>query len=82
MINHTHNLLMGKGRQSLRTYGVTIEKVLYKQRPERRQEILLDKDKLLITLYNYSSRLSRWLVCLFPSSKTRKKVCAYFNICT
>ena len=34
-------------------HGVTIEKVkaLYKRQPERRQELLLDTDKLLIALY-------------------------------
>ena len=34
-----------KDMSSLRAYGVTIEKALYKQRPERRQELLLDIDK-------------------------------------
>ena len=44
---------MGKGHQDIRAHGVTNREAPYKRRPERRQEVLLDTDKLLIacTLY-------------------------------
>ena len=43
-----------------------IEKALYKRRTERRQELLLDRSSC--------SLLSRWLVHLLSSTKTRKYV--------
>ena len=46
-----------KDVQSSRAHGVTIEKVLCKRRPERRQELLLDTDKPLIALYIALGRL-------------------------
>ena len=52
-IDHTHVygwVRVVKNLWSLRAHGITIEKALYKWRLERRQELLLDTDKLLIAL--------------------------------
>ena len=53
-IDHTHVygwVRVVKDVQSSRAHGVSIEKALSKRRPERRQELLLDTDKLLVALY-------------------------------
>ena len=53
-IDHTHIygwVRVAKDLCSSRAHGVTIEKALYKRRPERRQELLLDTDKPLVALY-------------------------------
>ena len=47
------------------------KKALYKQRPEDKSLCLILTSRSLH--YIYGSRLSRWLVCLFPNSKTTRK---------
>ena len=54
-------------------HEVTIEKALYNWLPEKRQEVLLDTDMLLIAIYINSSRMSRWLVYLFLAVKPGRK---------
>ena len=44
-------LSVAKGVSNLCAHGVTVKKALYNQLPERRQELLLDTNKLLIVLY-------------------------------
>ena len=65
-IDHTHVygwVRVVNDMQSLRAHGVKIEK---------EDEHLLDREATHYIIYG--SRLSRWLVRLFPSTKTRKKV--------
>ena len=45
---------------------------------QKEDEHLLDREAIHCTIYG--SRLSRWLVHLFPDTKTKKKVCAYFSV--
>ena len=37
-------------------------------------------DKLLMAIYMPGSKLSRWLVCLFPNTKTRIKVISQYAL--
>ena len=67
-IDHTH-IWMGKGRRRQVEFACTWSHELIKLSTNGDQ-----KDELLLG----TDRLPRWLVHLFPSGNTRKKVCAYF----
>ena len=45
---------------------------------QKEDKHLLDREAIHCIIYG--SRLSRWLVHLYSSTKTKKKVCTYFSV--